>query len=70
MAVLPENSKNEISKMTPKGSNWNRAAVATPFSLLDLESRDAISIPTAPTKPHDSQRLIEASGTNKEVGTN
>ena len=33
-----------------KGSNWNGAAGAAPFSLLDLESRDAISIPTAPTK--------------------
>ena len=28
---------------------------ATPFSLLDLESRDANSIPTAPTKPQETK---------------
>jgi hypothetical protein len=30
---------------------------ATPFSLLDLENRDAISIPTAPTNPFHSTAL-------------
>jgi hypothetical protein len=36
---------------------------ATPFPLKGLEVRGAISIPTAPTKVHDFQRLIEAFGT-------
>jgi hypothetical protein len=33
---------------------------ATPCSLLDLESRDAISIPTAPTKPKETKAFLYA----------
>jgi hypothetical protein len=46
------------------------ASKATPDALAILKDWVIGSIPTAPTKVHDSQRLIEAFGTNKALGTN
>jgi len=54
--------------LAPKGSNW--CGGATPNILKDLEVRDAISIPTAPTNLLDLKRLIRALDTNKAFDTN
>jgi hypothetical protein len=43
---------------------------ATPFPQKDLETRDAVSIPTAPTNLLHSRHFIGAFDTNKEFDTN